>query len=73
MVKTFIWICLSLFFLETPDPKSFQLEPSSGYHYDSSTGFYYDPKTQYYFNTNTNHVCKYEMARIFLNSYFQYI
>ncbi|KAF7637897.1 CCHC-type domain-containing protein [Meloidogyne graminicola] len=40
---------------ETPDPKSFQLEPSSGYHYDSSTGFYYDPKTQYYFNTNTNH------------------
>uniref|UniRef100_A0A915P970 RNA-binding protein 5 n=1 Tax=Meloidogyne floridensis TaxID=298350 RepID=A0A915P970_9BILA len=40
---------------ETPDPKSFQFEPSSGYYYDTATGFYFDSKTQYYFNTNTNH------------------
>uniref|UniRef100_A0A1I8BYB8 RNA-binding protein 5 n=1 Tax=Meloidogyne hapla TaxID=6305 RepID=A0A1I8BYB8_MELHA len=40
---------------ETPDPKAFQFEPSSGYYYDTATGFYYDSKTQYYFNTNTNH------------------
>ncbi|KAI1704125.1 RNA-binding protein 5 [Ditylenchus destructor] len=38
----------------TPNPKTFQLEPQSGYNYDVDTGFYYDPKTEYYYNPKTN-------------------
>jgi len=60
-----IFLFLTFAYLETPDPKSFQFEPSSGYYYDTATGFYFDSKTQYYFNTNTNHVCEISMARIF--------
>uniref|UniRef100_A0A915DVB9 RNA-binding protein 5 n=1 Tax=Ditylenchus dipsaci TaxID=166011 RepID=A0A915DVB9_9BILA len=39
---------------QTPNQKTFQLEPVSGYYYDADTAFYYDPKTEYYYNSKTN-------------------
>uniref|UniRef100_A0A914BXS4 RanBP2-type domain-containing protein n=1 Tax=Acrobeloides nanus TaxID=290746 RepID=A0A914BXS4_9BILA len=33
-----------------PNPKTFQLESSSGYYYDQDTGFYYDPSTEFYYD-----------------------
>ncbi|KAI1307273.1 RNA-binding protein 5 [Halotydeus destructor] len=37
----------------TPDPKSFQLDSTSGYFFDSSTQLYYEPKSKYYYNSKT--------------------
>jgi hypothetical protein len=51
-----IFDCKQTCILESPEPNTFQYEPSSGYYYNTSTGFYYDIKTGYYYNSNTNHV-----------------